>query len=40
MERISYVTYGRSEEAEAIVDDANWRYPCKNLVNDGNYCEL
>ncbi len=28
------------EEVEEIMDDANWRYPCKNLVNDGNYCEL
>ena len=28
------------EEAEGIVDDANWRYPCKNLSNDGTYCEL
>jgi len=21
-------------------DDTSWRYPCKNLTNDGNYCEL
>ena len=21
-------------------DDTSWRYPCKNLSNDGNYCEL
>jgi len=21
-------------------DDITWRYPCKNLANDGNYCEL
>ena len=20
--------------------DLTWRYPCKNLANDGNYCEL
>ncbi|WP_439182706.1 glucose-6-phosphate dehydrogenase [Carboxylicivirga taeanensis] len=21
-------------------EDITWRYPCKNLANDGNYCEL
>ena len=28
------------EEVEGIMDDAHWRYPCKNLANDGTYCEL
>jgi glucose-6-phosphate 1-dehydrogenase len=30
------------EEAEKLFDypEFNWRYPCKNLVNDGEYCEL
>lgn len=30
------------EEAEALFDNPEfqWRYPCKNLVNDGEYCEL
>jgi len=29
-------------EAEAMFDDpgSSWRYPCKNLTDDGNYCEL
>ena len=29
-------------EADSMFDDANtlWRYPCKNLTDDGNYCEL
>ena len=28
------------EEAERLVVHGNWRYPCKNLTNDGLYCEL
>jgi len=23
-----------------LVEDGTWRYPCKNLSDDGNYCEL
>ncbi len=26
--------------ADTLVDEGKWRYPCKNLSNDGNYCEL
>jgi len=28
------------EEAEKLIHNGNWRYPCKNLTNDGLYCEL
>lgn len=28
------------EEAENLIINGNWRYPCKNLTNDGLYCEL
>jgi glucose-6-phosphate 1-dehydrogenase len=30
------------EHADALIDDheGGWRYPCKNLADDGNYCEL
>lgn len=28
------------EEAENLIVNGNWRYPCKNLTNDGLYCEL
>ncbi len=30
------------KEAFALMerDERNWRYPCKNLANDGEYCEL
>lgn len=28
------------EEAENLIQNGNWRYPCKNLTNDGLYCEL
>lgn len=30
------------ENADALIEDANmgWRYPCKNLSDDGIYCEL
>ncbi len=26
--------------ADNLVEDGTWRYPCKNLSDDGNYCEL
>ena len=26
--------------ADDLVEDSTWRYPCKNLSDDGNYCEL
>jgi glucose-6-phosphate 1-dehydrogenase len=28
--------------ADSLMEDSRftWRYPCKNLANDGNYCEL
>ncbi|RIJ48258.1 glucose-6-phosphate dehydrogenase [Maribellus luteus] len=28
------------EEAERLIPNGSWRYPCKNLTNDGLYCEL
>lgn len=28
------------ENADELIKGANWRYPCKNLTNDGLYCEL
>ena len=28
------------ENADDLVEDAGWRYPCKNLADDGEYCEL
>ena len=30
------------ENADDLIEDKNmtWRYPCKNLSNDGVYCEL
>lgn len=28
------------EGADLLIDDGQWRYPCKNLANDGEYCEL
>jgi glucose-6-phosphate 1-dehydrogenase len=30
------------ENADDLIDGENmvWRYPCSNLTNDGNYCEL
>lgn len=28
------------ESSERIIENGNWRYPCKNLSNDGTYCEL
>ena len=26
--------------ADLLIEDGQWRYPCKNLSDDGNYCEL
>lgn len=26
--------------ADQLIDEGEWRYPCKNLSDDGNYCEL
>ena len=28
------------EEAERLIPNGSWRYPCKNLTNDGLYSEL
>ena len=28
------------EEASNLISDAEWRFPCKNLTDDGLYCEL
>lgn len=28
------------EHANKLLDFGEWRYPCKNLSNDGNWCEL
>ncbi len=28
------------EESDALVDKGNWRNPCKNLTDDGVFCEL
>jgi glucose-6-phosphate 1-dehydrogenase len=30
------------DNADNIIEDGKfkWRYPCKNLINDGLYCEL
>jgi glucose-6-phosphate 1-dehydrogenase len=30
------------ENADSLIEETeiNWRYPCKNLSNDGEYCEL
>ncbi len=28
------------ENADRLITGASWRYPCKNLTNDGLYCEL
>jgi len=28
------------ESANILMYDAQWRFPCKNLTNDGEYCEL
>lgn len=26
--------------ADSLIEDGTWRYPCKNLTDDGSYCEL
>ncbi len=26
--------------AESMIDGGDWRYPCKNLASDGDFCEL
>ena len=28
------------EVADGLMEEGNWRYPCKNLAHDGEYCEL
>jgi len=28
------------EPADELIENTNWRYPCKNLADDGKYCEL
>jgi glucose-6-phosphate 1-dehydrogenase len=28
------------EVVDGLMEDATWRYPCKNLAHDGEYCEL
>ena len=28
------------DHSDALIKGANWRFPCKNLTNDGLYCEL
>jgi glucose-6-phosphate 1-dehydrogenase len=35
-------TWGPDKEVEALLEDKrfSWRYPCKNLTSDGEYCEL
>ncbi len=33
-------TWGPYESDELIEGDKTWRYPCKNLADDGLYCEL
>jgi len=34
-------TWGPLESEKLIAHEINgWRYPCKNLANDGEYCEL
>lgn len=35
-------TWGPDEVVEGLLGDPllNWRYPCKNLTSDGDYCEL
>lgn len=35
-------TWGPEEAVEGLLDDPGitWRYPCKNLSNDGEFCEL
>ncbi len=33
-------TWGPDKADDLIAEDKTWRYPCKNLTDDGNYCEL
>lgn len=28
------------EQVENLIENGSWRYPCKNLSNDGEFCEL
>lgn len=28
------------EQVDDLIDEGMWRYPCKNLAHDGEYCEL
>ena len=28
------------EVTDSLIPDGKWRYPCKNLTDDGSYCEL
>jgi glucose-6-phosphate 1-dehydrogenase len=28
------------EQADRLIEGGEWRYPCKNLTNDGEFCEL
>jgi glucose-6-phosphate 1-dehydrogenase len=28
------------EHSDSLIKGANWRFPCKNLTDDGLYCEL
>ncbi len=28
------------EDSDKLIPGSGWRYPCKNLTNDGTYCEL
>ena len=28
------------ETVDDLVEDGTWRYQCKNLAHDGEYCEL
>lgn len=28
------------EQADKMIENGEWRYPCKNLTNDGEFCEL
>ncbi len=33
-------TWGPAVADKLISESGSWRYPCKNLINDGLYCEL
>ena len=33
-------TWGPDIADDLIAEEKTWRYPCKNLTDDGNYCEL